>query len=86
MANTSRDCAYQGWYDEAAYYLAFVTPFAKFTHDEWDNLSIGLPGSSIYTALDCAISGQTSFMDPNAPVNTYRLKGQGLLTEIGLHH
>jgi hypothetical protein len=82
MANTDRDCAYQGWYDKANYDLFELTPFAKFTHDEWSRLAVGY---DLYMAIQYAISQQTSFLDPNAPPNSYRLRGHGLLNAIYLH-
>jgi hypothetical protein len=85
MANTNRDCAFQGWYDKAWFALNGASPFSKWTLDEWSELSEGVVGGDLYTAIQYAISRQTSFLDPNAPVNTYRLKGQGLLNAIGLH-
>jgi hypothetical protein len=87
MGSTIRDCAYQGWYDEAKIRSAWYPPtdFQKWTRDEWAELAKGIGVSNLYTAISEAIDGQTSFMDPNAPVNTYRLKGNGDITAISLH-
>jgi hypothetical protein len=85
MANTNRDCAFQGWYDEAWFGIGGLSPFSKWTLDEWSNLALGPPVGNLDTAIQYAISRQTSFMDPNAPVNTYRLKGHGFLSGISLH-
>ncbi|MGA2914723.1 MAG: hypothetical protein ABSE89_01720 [Sedimentisphaerales bacterium] len=86
IASTSRDCAYQGWYEKPWFALGGASPFNKWTLDEWSNLALGLPAGSLDTALQAAIKGQHSFIDPNAPANSYRLRGQGLLNAIGLHH
>ncbi|OHB49727.1 MAG: hypothetical protein A2Y10_06095 [Planctomycetes bacterium GWF2_41_51] len=85
MASTNRDCVYHGWYDKATVSFWTSTDFNKWTQDVWSKLSIGVLGGDIYTAIQYAISRQTSFVDPKAPVNTYRLKGHGLITEVGLH-
>jgi hypothetical protein len=85
MADTSRDCAFQGWYDKAWFALNGASPFSKWTLDEWSELSEGVVGGDLYTAIQYAISRQTEFDDPNAPVNKYRLRGQGYLTDIKLN-
>jgi len=85
LASTNRDCVYHGWYDVATVSYQ-ITNFNKWTQDVWNKLSIGVVGGDIYTALQYAISRQTSFVDPKAPVNTYRLKGHGMISEVGLHN
>lgn len=86
MASTNRNCAYQGWYGKPYFTLDGSSPFNKWTVDEWSKLSLGVAGGDLSTAIQYAISKQTSFMDPNAPVNTYRIKGHGFINEIGLHN
>jgi hypothetical protein len=70
---------YQGWYYEFKS-APFETEFKKWTRLEWEYLG---DGYDLYWALMNVISEQTDF-DPCAPVNCYRLKGQGLLTDIEL--
>jgi hypothetical protein len=82
MASTSRDCAYQGWYDKSKVSLT-PTDFQKFTRDEWYTFSQA--GENLFTAVQYATGRQTSFFDPNAPVNTYRLRGNGSQMAIELH-
>jgi len=79
MGETSISRAYQGWYDKS--YAGFFSEYSEFTRDEWGKLG---EGDNLYEALNYAISQQTEFVDPNAPVNTYRLKGQGFITDIRL--
>lgn len=85
MHEPSRSRVYQGWYDRSTSSLPFWpfrTDYQKWTQDEWKRLG---DGEDLYTALLYAISHQTNFDDPNAPVNTYRLKGQGSLFDIELN-
>jgi len=86
MVDTVNDRAFQGWYDKPYFMLNGQSPFNKWTVDEWNNLALGEGYSNLDTAIQAAIRGQTSFVDPYDPVNTYRLKGHGLLTGIRLHH
>jgi hypothetical protein len=82
MGEPSKTRIYQSWYDDASVSL-FENDFQNWTQAEWEYLG---DGESLYWAIMHAIDGQTEFDDPNAPVNTYRLKGQGLLTDIILNN
>ncbi len=83
MGDTSKSRIYQGWYDEVESRLQvwpFETAYQKFSRHEWESLS---SGNNLIQAITFAINKQTNF-GPDAPVNNYRLKGQGSLTDIRL--
>lgn len=81
MDDTSRSRVYQGWYDKVWTNFLWQNEFSAFSQDEWYILG---QGENLAQAITYAISQQTEFDDPNAPVNTYRLKGQGFFTDIRL--
>jgi hypothetical protein len=84
MGETSRTRIYQAWYDlYTSQKWPSETDYQKWTQDEWEYLG---DGESLYWSIMHAIDGQTEFDDPNAPVNTYRFKGQGFLTELVLNN
>jgi len=83
MGETSVSRAYQGWYDEVPTRLQLPlleTEYQKWTRLEWEELG---DGEYLYWALMHVIGEQTEF-GPDAPVNNYRLKGQGSLMDIEL--
>ncbi|MBM4103243.1 MAG: hypothetical protein FJ263_04220 [Planctomycetes bacterium] len=85
MNDTSKSRVYQGWYDMSSmtfwWTIWSASEYQKWTRLEWERLGAG---DNLYDALDYTINHQTEF-DPNkAPVNNYRLKGQGSFTEIKL--
>lgn len=83
MGETSVSRAYQGWYGEVPTRLQLPlleTEYQKWTRLEWDELG---DGEYLYWALMHVIGEQTEF-GPDAPVNNYRLKGQGSLFDIQL--
>ncbi|MGD0784232.1 MAG: right-handed parallel beta-helix repeat-containing protein [Sedimentisphaerales bacterium] len=83
MGNTSRSRFYQGWYLEfvSSPWLLSETDYQKWTRFEWEHLG---DGYDLYWALQYVISKQTEFDDPRAPVNNYRVYGQGWLDDITL--
>lgn len=83
MGDTSKSRIYQGWYDEVKSRLQvwpLETACQKFSRHEWESLG---SGNNLIQAITFAINKQTVF-GPDAPVNNYRLKGQGSLTDIRL--
>jgi hypothetical protein len=60
---------------------SFETECQKWTRLEWEKLG---EGEDLYSALYDVIGQQTDF-SPGAPVNNYRLKGQGFFDEIELN-
>jgi hypothetical protein len=84
MDYPGRSRVYQGWYGPVPVGLwPFETEYQKWTRIEWEFLGAGL---NLDGAIMYAIDGQTEFTDPNAPVNTYRLKGQGLMIDLVLNN
>jgi hypothetical protein len=89
MRESSRDRFYQGWWNEPN--VGMPWPFEedeyrKWTQLEWEKLG---EGDSLYDALTYVIdqyflNHQTEYEDPNAPVNNYRIKGQGHIWELFL--
>jgi len=79
MGETSVSRAYQGWYDKSWFSL-LGTEYQRWARLEWEALG---NGDDLYQALNYVISQQTDF-GPDAPVNNYRLKGQGSLMDIEL--
>jgi len=79
MGETSVSRAYQGWYDKSWFSL-LGTEYQRWTQLEWEELG---DGESLYWALMHVIGEQTEF-GPDAPVNNYRLKGQGSFFDIEL--
>jgi hypothetical protein len=83
MHNPNRSRWYQGWFYEfvsSPFPLLFETDFQKWTQHEWEYLG---EGYNLDMALGFVIDEQTEF-GPDAPVNNYRLYGQGLITDIKL--
>jgi hypothetical protein len=83
IGETSISRAYQGWYGLVPIRLQLPlleTEYQKWTRREWEELG---DGESLYWALMHVIGEQTEF-GPDAPVNNYRLKGQGSLFDIAL--
>jgi hypothetical protein len=84
MQESSRSRVYQGWYsDPKVAFPPYETDHQKWTRNEWDALGAGdnLEMAIMYAN---AVTQQTNPEDPNAPINDFRLKGQGLLQEIRL--
>ena len=81
MGETSKSRVYQGWFGEVWTNFLWQNDYSQFSQDIWKTLG---QGDNLVQAITYAISQQTEFDDPNAPVNTYRLKGQGFLTDIRL--
>ena len=84
MASGYRDCAYQGWYDKAIskFTLLYETEYQRWSRLEWYALEDGM---NLFDALNHVIEQQYYF-DVNDPVNCYRLKGTGDLTNIYLRN
>jgi len=81
MGETSVSRVYKGWYGQ--YYSRlwpWSTEYQQWTWLEWEELG---NGENLYWALMHVIGEQTEF-GPDAPVNNYRLKGQGSLMDIEL--
>jgi hypothetical protein len=72
LANTSESRVYHSWYNKCT--SGPTSTFSKWSDDVWQQLG---DGDNLYDALMYTINQQTEFGD-NAPVNNYRLKGQGL--------
>jgi len=81
MGETSKSRVYQGWFGEVWTNFLWQNDYSQFSQDIWKTLG---QGDNLAQAITYAISQQTEFDDPNAPVNTYRLKGQGFFTDIRL--
>jgi hypothetical protein len=81
MDEPSISRVYQGWYQIAQSRLwPLESEYQKWSRLEWEELG---DGESLYWALMHVIGQQTEF-GPDAPVNNYRLKGQGFLDKIEL--
>jgi hypothetical protein len=86
MAGSGRDNFYQGWYDKAR--TAFAPPpigeteYQRWSRIEWYQLD---DGANLYDALYYVINQQYWF-GPLDPVNCYRLKGEGDMTNIRLRN
>ena len=81
MGETSRSRFYQGWWGPVPIGPPPPSPedeYQTWTRLEWQKLG---EGEDLYQALYDVIWGQTDF-GPGAPVNNYRLKGQGWLEDI----
>jgi hypothetical protein len=72
---------YHGWYNESISSFPFRTDYQKWSQDVWEGLG---EGDSLYDAILYAINQQENLWDPNAPVNAYRLQGQGFVWDIFL--
>jgi hypothetical protein len=86
MDDTSKSRIYQGWYSNPE--VAFPpceTDHQKWTRNEWDALGAGdnLQMAIMYAN---AVTQQTNPEEPNAPINDFRLKGQGLPQDIKLEN
>jgi hypothetical protein len=77
--DTSESRVYQGWYKKF-WSGKTETDYQKWTRIEWERLG---EGDYLYDALWYTVGQQTEFNE-NAPVNNYRLKGQGSLGNIRL--
>jgi hypothetical protein len=83
MSEPSRSRFYQGWWGLVPSRLwPFESEYQKWTRLEWTRLG---EGDNLYEALFYVINQQTEF-GPYDPVNNYRLKGQGWLTDIELNN
>jgi hypothetical protein len=84
MDDISESRVYQGWYGENLSDFPPVWPFEteyqKWSRYQWESLGAG---NNLEQAIMETINQQTEFGDED-PVNNYRLKGQGLLTDIRL--
>jgi hypothetical protein len=71
---------YQCWYDKSKVKFRRKDPetwYQKWSRNEWEKLG---EGDNIEEAVIYAIGQQTNLEDPNAPVNTFRFKGQWIDT------
>lgn len=81
MGEPSISRFYQGWFDDVPIGLWLLeNEYQRWTRLEWEELG---DGEYLYWALMHVIEQQTDF-GPYAPVNNYRLKGQGSIFEIRL--
>jgi hypothetical protein len=83
MGNTGRSRFYQGWYWTVP--IGLYPPFPEDEYQKWTRLVweyLG-EGYDLYWSLHYTINEQTDF-GPDAPVNNYRLYGQGWLDDITL--
>lgn len=82
MAGSGRDNFYQGWYDKAMIRNVPVIPtlYQLWSQNEWIYLG---DGEDLFTTLYDVIEDQY-FFGPLDPVNCYRLKGEGDLTNVCL--
>ncbi|MFA5239261.1 MAG: hypothetical protein WC476_06085 [Phycisphaerae bacterium] len=86
MHEPTRSRCYHGWYDKLPIGNPLPYPendYQKWTRNVWEKLG---DEDNLDEAIDYAISQQTNFHDPNAPVNAYRLKGTGLIWDIFLRN
>ncbi len=72
---------YQGWWGQPWTNFLWQNKWSKFSQDEWRRLGAG---DSVGEALMIAIGGQPGSSDPNAPINSFRFKGQGEIDNIRL--
>lgn len=85
MGETSKSRFYQGWWGPVP--IGSPPPssedeYQTWTHFEWQKLG---EGEDLYQAIYDVIMQQTDF-GSSAPVNNYRLKGQGWLEDIILNN
>jgi hypothetical protein len=84
MHEPSKSRCYHGWYDR---FKSKEPPeehdYQKWTRNIWEKLG---DEENLDEAIYYATSQQTNLWDPNAPVNTYRLKGQGFPWDIFLRN
>ena len=78
LNDTYESRAYHGWWDKGWLGAIAQTSYQEWAKDVW--LKMG-EGKNLNEALNYAISETEDFSD-DAAVNNYRLKGQGLLTDI----
>jgi hypothetical protein len=79
MYESGSNRIYQGWYGESlSQYWPWEHPYEKWSRYEWEELG---KGETLYWAVMHTIDRQTEF-GSDAPVNNYRFKGIGLLTEL----
>jgi hypothetical protein len=83
MDEPSRSRFYQGWWNEIPGGLPWPLEgdYQKWAQNEWERLG---DQDSLHMALLYVISQQEDFT-PDAPVNNYRLKGQGIIWEVYLN-
>jgi len=82
MNKPGKSRIYQGWFVESfSQYWPWEHAYEKWSRFEWEELG---NGENLYWAIMHTIDKQTEF-GPDAPVNNYRLKGQGLLTDLVLN-
>ncbi len=72
---------YEGWYDYGEFRIWPETNCQKWAKDMWWRLGAG---DTIGEALMVAISEQPGSSDPNAPINSFRFRGQGEIDNISL--
>jgi hypothetical protein len=68
--------AYEGWYEKVPVGNPPTKPetdYQQWTRDMWERLGAG---DTLAQALFFTAGRQTNWTDPNAPVNTYRMKAQ----------
>jgi hypothetical protein len=86
LQDTYEARCYHGWYDKGWVGWAVTSnehsSYQEWGKDVWQKLR---EGHNLYDALQYAIS-ETEWFGPTAAVNNYRLKGQGLLTDIRIRH
>ena len=95
MGNTSKSRFYQGWFNESESFIPIPLPkpidwgiielgetsYQLFSRTVWEQLG---GAEDLYWALFQAIHVQTEFGEDDS-VNNYRIKGQGLLTDVRLN-
>ena len=80
--NPGKSRVYQGWYGNVPIRIwPIETQYQKWTRLEWESLGNGY---NLIQAITDTIYEQTDF-GPDAPLNNYRLKGHGFLTDIKLN-
>ena len=83
MDDTSESRVYKGWYNKTESKLQvwpLETAHQKWSRYQWESLG---EGNNLSQAIVDTINQQTEFGDED-PVNNYRLKGQGFITDIRL--
>lgn len=81
MADISESRVYHGWYNEFSSGRITESASQKWTRILWERLG---ECDDLNDALVYTINQQTDF-GPDAPVNNYRLKGQGFLDDVWLY-
>ncbi len=80
LNDTYESRAFHGWWDKGVFNPVAETTYEEWSKNIWRKMS---EGRNLEEALNYAIEETGDFSDKTA-VNNYRLKGQGLLTDIRL--